>query len=349
MRPFEPDYRNLVMAARNLAVPRIPLYEHLIGNGVMERITGRSFAALANGGDTDKREYMRHTCTFYKDMGYDTVTFELCIGPVMPGSGALGGHKPGVIRDRDDFVRYPWQEIPDLYFQTYGSFFDALHEVMPPGMKAVGGVGNGVFECVQDLVGYTDLCYLAVDDPELYADLFNQMGKTSLQIWERFLERYAEDFCVLRFGDDLGFKSTTLLSAADLRTHVLPQYKRIVERVHAYGRPFLLHSCGAIFDVMEDLIGDVGIDAKHSNEDQIAPFTTWFERYGSRIGNFGGIDTDHLCQKSEAEIGRLVRAVMDASVGHGGFALGSGNSIPDYVPLSGYLAMVEACRAHRGE
>lgn len=349
MRTFTPDYRNIEQVARNIAVQRIPLYEHLISFGTMERVTGSPFGHLANGDAAEKRECMRRYCAFYRDMGYDTVTFELCIGPAMPGSGALGGHKPGVIRDRADYERYPWDEIPDIYFQTNEGLFDALHETLPPGMKAIGGVGNGVFECAQDLVGYQDLCYMAADDPDLYAELFARLGTVSLAIWSRFLKRYGEDFCVLRFGDDLGFKSTTLISATDIRTHILPQYKRIVDAVHAHGKPFLLHSCGAIFDVMEDLIENVGIDAKHSNEDQIAPFTTWFARYGSRIGNFGGIDTDHLCRKSEAEIGQMVRDVMDASIGHGGFALGSGNSIPDYVPLEGYLAMVEACRAHRGE
>ncbi len=349
MRSFTPDYRNIEKAARNQAVSRLPLYEHIISVGTMERISGNAFAGLANGDDADRHEFMRNYAGFFRDMGYDTVSFEQCIGPAMPGSGALGGHKQGIIRDRADFERYPWAELPDLYFKAHAGLLDALHDELPSGMKAIGGVGNGVFECVQDLVGFTDLCYLAVDDPDLYAELFIRMGDTSLTIWDRFLKRYSDAFCVLRFGDDLGFKSTTLLSATDVRTHILPQYKRIVSLVHSYGKPFLLHSCGAIFDVMEDLIETVGIDAKHSNEDQIAPFTTWFERYGSRIGNFGGIDTDHLCRKSEAEIGLLVRDVMDASVGHGGFALGSGNSIPDYVPVSGYLAMVEACRAYRGE
>ncbi|MDR1030283.1 MAG: hypothetical protein LBL76_05370 [Treponema sp.] len=47
------------------------------------------------------------------------------------------------------------------------------------------------------------------------------------------------------------------------------------------GKPFLLHSCGCIFKVMDDLIA-ARIDAKHSNEDAIAP-------YGRRIGNFGGL------------------------------------------------------------
>ncbi len=349
MKPFSPDYRNIETAARNQVAPRLPLYEHSISVGIMERITGKTFAALFSGDFADKREFMRHYAAFYRDMGYDTVTFEQCIGPAMPGSGALGGHKPGVIRNRTDFERYPWTEVPQLYFKAYGENFDALHAEMPKGMKAIGGVGNGIFECVQDLVGYTDLCYISVDDPDLYADLFARVGEVSLAIWNRFMDLYADDFCVLRFGDDLGFKSTTLLSSNDIKRHILQPYKKIVDLIHSYDKPFLLHSCGAIFDVMEDMIGYVGIDAKHSNEDQIAPFKTWFDLYGSRIGNFGGIDMDHLCQKTESEIRAMVREVMDESKGHGGFALGSGNSIPDYVPVSGYLAMVEACREYRGD
>jgi len=32
-----------------------------------------------------------------------------------------------------------------------------------------------------------------------------------------------------------------------------------------------------------------------------------------------------------------------------GYALGSGNSIPEYVPVDGYLAMIEAARRIRAE
>ena len=33
-------------------------------------------------------------------------------------------------------------------------------EAEEAGCKAIGGVGYGIFECVQDLVGYEDLCYM---------------------------------------------------------------------------------------------------------------------------------------------------------------------------------------------
>lgn len=349
MGEFQPDYTNIVKSARNIYVERTPLYEHIISPRVMEKIMNKSFTELIEGDRRDKKEFFKNYCDFFKSMGYDTVSFECCIGAVMPGSGALGEHKPGVIKNRKDFSKYPWNEVKDLYFKAYSLDFELLREAMPQGMKAIGGPGNGVFECVQDVVGYTSLCYISIDDPNLYADLFNAVGNMMAGIWEEFIKRFGDIYGVFRFGDDLGFKSNTLISAKDIRKHIIPQYKKIVSLAHSNGKPFLLHSCGKIFNVMDDLIEEVGIDAKHSNEDQIAPFTYWVDKYGDKIGNFGGVDMDILCTKSEDEIEEYVTQVMGYCKDKGGFALGSGNSIPDYVPPEGYLAMVETARRIRSE
>jgi uroporphyrinogen decarboxylase len=349
MREFVPDYKNVINAARNVKPVRLPLYEHIISDRIMEKILNRKFAELINGDLSEKREYFSNYISFFKEMGYDTVSFECCIGGAMPGSGALGGHKPGVIKTREDFEKYPWNEIHDRYFKYYSEYFTLLGEEMPAGMKAIGGVGNGVFECVQDVVGYMDLCYMSYDDPELYKDMFRAVGKVMHEIWSTFLKRYGDIYAVCRFGDDLGYKSQTLIPEEDIKNNIIPEYKKVVQLIHSHNKPFLLHSCGNIFGIMEDLVEVAGIDAKHSNEDVIAPFSTWVERYGDRIGNFGGVDTDVLCQRSEKEIKEYVKDVIAYSREHGGIAIGSGNSIPDYVPVNGYLAMIETVREYRGE
>ena len=346
---FTPNYQNIVDAARNIQPKRLPLYDHTVSDKKMEEILNCKFVQYLEGPEKNLDLYFQNYCRFFREMGYDTVSYEVCVGDAMPGSGALGKHADPIIKCREDFDKYPWDVVEDNYFNWFGERFESLRRCMPEGMKAIGGVGNGVFECVQELVGYMDLCYIRYDDEELYADLFQKIGDILVAIWTRFLKEYGDIFCVCRFGDDLGFKSATLLPPEDIETFVIPQYQRIVEVVHQHEKPFLLHSCGCIFDVMESLIEKVKIDAKHSNEDQIAPFSVWFERYGSRIGNFGGIDTDVLCQNPPEEIKKRVLEVIEQSKPYGGFALGSGNSIPDYVPAEGYLAMVNTVREYRGD
>ena len=345
---FTPDYRNLQRAARNIECERFPLYEHIITPSMAEAVLGRRFADLLYGDFADKKEYFRLFCEFFQKMGYDTISFEASSRGALIDGGALDRHKKGVIQTWADFERYPFDEIPEIYRRRHDESFRALAEALPPGMKAVGGVGNGVFELIQDLVGYEDLCYMSADDPALYAALFDRIGQMSLNIWKDFMLKHSDSFCVLRFGDDLGFKSNTLISAEDIRARVIPQYKPIIDLIHSYQKPFLLHSCGNIFNVMDDLIA-AGIDAKHSNEDQIAPFPVWVERYGDRIGNFGGIDTDAVCRLSKPDMKEYVSEVVAKSKGHGGFAFGSGNSIPHYVPVEQFLTMNEIVRGLRDE
>ena len=161
------------------------------------------------------------------------------------------------------------------------------------------------------------------------------------------VRRYSDLFVFFRMGDDLGFKNSTLLPPETIIEHILPQYRRVIDIVHRGGRKFLLHSCGNIFSIMEEILA-CGIDAKHSNEDQIAPFEEWIERYNDRIGLFGGIDVDVLCQHSYDEV---FRRVLEAGTRYRsmtrGWGLGTGNSIPEYVPVDGFMGMIDAAREIR--
>lgn len=347
---FVPDYKNIESAARNLPMARIPLYEHLFSIQFIERLTGEKFGHLLTGDYDDKVAFFKHLCGFQRDMGYDAVSFECCIGEVMPGAGALGGHIKGVLQTREDFEKYPWDTLCDRYFTRNRERFKALRAAMPEGMRAIGGVGNGIFECVQELVGFMDLCYIREDDEDLYRDLFTKLGDVVVEIWTQFLKEFGDIYCVCRFGDDLGFLSATLLHADDVRELIIPQYKRVVELVHQAGKPFLLHSCGNLFRVMDDIISVAGIDAKHSNEDVIAPFDRWIDDYGDRIGNFGGLDTDALCDVTQCDLVPYTTRIYRICEAKGrGTAVGSGNSIPDYVDAERFLEANRTLRSLRGE
>ena len=186
---FEPDYNNLVLAARNIWPPRLPLYEHIVGPKVMYETTGlKPMDGLYSKDMAESRLAFSQYWDFWRQMGYDTASVEFLVTDILPGGGALGRHQPGAIKTRSDFDRYPWDKLEDLYFERYAPYIKNLTDTCPPGMKAVGGVGNGLFECVQD----HGWLYRAVLHPrartrELYRDLFRAMGDAALAaIWTRF-------------------------------------------------------------------------------------------------------------------------------------------------------------------
>lgn len=344
---FEPDYRHIQDAAWNRRPARLPLYEHLVNDESIEQLTGQTVCGMLGGDRSDQGEYFRRICRFWKTMTYDTVSFEVCVSEILPGSGALLGERPGPIQTREDFDQYPWAELPERYWRVAKPRFDALREALPPGMKAIGGVGNGPFEISEELVGYQQLCYMQADDPELFGRIYRMIGDMLVNIWTRCAAEYGDVFAVFRMGDDMGFKTSTLLSPQTLIDHVVPQYRRIIAIIRAAGKPYLQHSCGNIFAIMEPMIA-AGMNAKHSNEDVIAPFDEWINRYGDRIGFFGGIDTDRLCRLSPEDVYRttLEDATRFRKMARG-YALGSGNSIPPYVPAEGYRAMIRAAQEIR--
>lgn len=345
---FTPDSRHFEDVMHNRRPHRLPLYEHIISPRVMETILGVRFAEALNGGPTDIAEFFRQYCRFFRAMTYDVVSYEVCIGGFLPGKTALCGGR-GPIQTRADFEAYPWQEVPARYWAYATPRFDALAAALPPGMKAVGGVGNGLFELAESVVGLESLPLMQVDDPGLYAALYQRLGDLMVAIWSEFLPRYGRCFAACRMGDDLGFKSSLLTNPVTVRKHIMPQYRRLIAAAHGAGRPFLWHSCGCVFEVMEDAIA-AGIDAKHSNEDAIAPFDRWIELYGNRIGLLGGFDMDFLCQRSPDDI-RSAAHEQGRRFRHNarGYALGSGNSITDYMPVANYLAMIESARRIREE
>ncbi len=346
---FEPDYTFIAQVMANKKPARLPIYEHIISDRIMERILDVKFAGLYDGSVSDLEEYFEHYCEFFRRMTYDTVSFEAGIAEILPGHGAIYGGKAGPIQNRDDFEKYPWDELPQLFWSKYERDFVALAHSLPPGMKAVGGIGYGVFEVSEDLVGYERLSYMQVDDPELFARLYRKIGDLMSCLWAEFIRRHADSFVVCRMGDDLGYKTGLLVAPETIREHIIPQYHRIIKIVHDAGKPFLWHSCGKIFEVMDDFIA-AGINAKHSNEDVIAPFGQWIESYSGRIALLGGIDMDLLCQSAPDDVRRIVVERGRRFRGQAnGYALGSGNSIPDYVPLEGYLALIDGARELREE
>lgn len=339
--PYQPDHSRISAACRNAGGPPFPLYEHNVSIEVVEALLDRPLAALAAGDEADRIEFFRAYAGCLASLGYDTVPFEGCVTELVQGGEALCGRADALVKNIADIRAFDWDGTVKLYMERFAPSFRALSKALPPGMKAHGGVGNGVFETVQDFVPLTDIAYMQIDDPDAWALLVKKVGDLMDAIWERFLAEFGDAFAFFRFGDDLGFQSSVLIQPSEITGKIIPQYQRVISRAKSTGKPFLLHSCGAIDRVMDELIA-AGIDAKHSNEDNISPFEYWTDEYGERIGNFGGVDMNVLCTFDEKGITEYVSDLKRRVGKTHGVAWGSGNQITDYTPPENFLAMVRA-------
>jgi uroporphyrinogen decarboxylase len=243
----------------------------------------------------------------------------------------------GPIQNWADFEAWNWPEVKDASFAE----FEELPALLPDGMLVVPTLPGGVLENLTDFFGYEQLCFALIEQPDLVQAVVDAIGSRELQLFEVL----ADFDCVgaLLLNDDLGFKTQTMISPADLRKYVFPWHAKLVDCAHRHGKPCMMHACGNLREVMDDIIG-YGMDAKHSYEDVIQPVAEFKAQYGSRIAVLGGIDVDMLAAGTEAEVRAYTRRVIEATAPGGGWALGSGNSLTNYIPARNYLAMLDEGR-----
>ena len=96
------------------------------------------------------------------------------------------------------------------------------------------------------------------------------------------------------------------------------------------------------------LAQEASVFRKLSVEDNILSVEQAYDKWGSQIAIVGGIDMDFLCRSTPHEIYKRAEKMLDKTTESGGYALGSGNSIPEYVPFENYKAVVilDAIIAH---
>lgn len=248
----------------------------------------------------------------------------------------------GPITNWEEFERYPWPDPASLTTRA----LEWYEQHLPEDMCVIGSGGFGHFaELLTWLMGYETLCYALYDQRDLVQAIADRLMALYTAALAQILE--FDRVKIVWGSDDMGFKTGPMIGPNDLREFVLPGHERMAAMSHAAGRPYLLHSCGNLSTIYEDLIDDVKIDAKHSFEDTIEDVRDLKTTIGTRIALLGGIDVDFLCRADPAAIRQRVRDTLDICMPGGGYCLGTGNSVANYIPLDNYLAMVDEGRKYR--
>jgi uroporphyrinogen decarboxylase len=330
----KPDFTNIGKVLRREIPDRPTLFEFFLNERLYKRLAGERWTAAACLADEFRR--LAHA---FAAAGYDYATvrgsnFHFPRGE-QHRAQTISLNEGARITDRASFDAYPW---PDVASCDY----DGLSQIagdLPSGFKLMVNGPGGVLENVISLAGYDNLCLLLADDPLLVTDLFDAVGSRLVRHYQRAVEHRTVG--IVMCNDDWGFKTQPMLAPADMRKYVFPWHKRMVEVAHRAGLPAVLHSCGNQASLMEDIIGDMKYDGKHSFEDTIQPIEEAYAMYGGRIALLGGMDLDFIL-RSTCDAVRARSQRMLALASRGGYALGTGNSVPEYVPDEKYFAMTSA-------
>jgi uroporphyrinogen decarboxylase len=340
MKHPDPKWERFEAAITRDRLPdRLPVAEIEVDFSIMAAFLGRPISDMAT--------YV----SFWKEAGYDYAPLQVRGQPLadsfqikiaegileQPGPQSASTFASAISDDRG-FDSYPWIGPADVYYKD----LDLIETVLPDEMKVIVNVGpifSGAWRCM----GLESFSIACTENPPLVEAVVDKTGSLLLAIAQNALERpYVGGIWL---GDDFAYTTGLMVSPAFLRQHIFPFYARVGDLCRRQGKLFIFHSDGKLTDVFDDLLA-CGIQAVHPNEPTSVDIVQLKQRWGDRVSFIGNVDVDLLARGSLQDVAEAVMFLIENVAPGGGFALGSGNSVADYVPLPNFRMLLDTVRRH---
>ena len=335
---------------------RVPLWELTVNEPTLSAVGAKSLEDLAEMGHLDG-------ITIFEDMQMQLLGAVQPSEVVWRGQSIVEGTR-GVVRDEwgiiwgitDLGIPYPMEgpirSRQDLKHYTPPDP-DAPHRLRSlreavqrfKGRKAIVFLTHDGFEFPHYLRGgMENLLVDYIDDPDLAHTLAELVNDYKIRLMRRAIREGAD---AIVSGDDYATAHGLMMSPAHFRQFILPYLKRSIDAAHEMGVPFIKHTDGNIWSIL-DMMVEAGIDGI----DPIEPLAGMDigevkARYGDRIAVIGNVDCSIvLTQGTREEVEEAVKETIAKASPGGGHILASSNSIHPAVKPENYVAMVEAARKY---
>lgn len=143
-------------------------------------------------------------------------------------------------------------------------------------------------------------------------------------------------------SDDIGTQTGPFFSLDIFETFFKPYYKELIDKAHACGMHFWLHSCGNIEAFIPHLI-EIGLDVLHPIQKYTMDEKRIADQFGNDICIWAGFDVQQIIPYGTPEdVRKEVRFMIDTYYRpEGRLILTAGNGITKDTPIESYEALLD--------
>jgi len=234
-----------------------------------------------------------------------------------------------------DSFRFPNPNDPSRY-----SSFDKV--VKPNGDTAVlVSLGFSLFEWAWTLAGMETVLMAMLSDKRFANVLLDRILEFNLAIIENACTQVVDIF---RFGDDWGHQRGVLMGPDLWREFIKPRFRRMCELVKSKGKLVMLHCCGKVDELFDDLI-ECGLDIFNPFQPEVMDVFEIKKRYGDRLTFYGGISIQRtLPFGTVQQVRDEVRRLIDVVGAGGGYIASPSHDIPGDAKPENIAAMIEVLK-----
>ncbi|MDR0475981.1 MAG: hypothetical protein LBH43_20240 [Treponema sp.] len=205
----------------------------------------------------------------------------------------------------------------------------------------IGKIGMVLFERAWSLRSMEELLVDFYDEEDFVHELFSRITDYNVAIINEALQYSLDGFY---FGDDYGQQTGMIMGPALWRKFIKPCLARTFAPIKAKGLPVILHSCGNILDILDDLV-DIGLDCYQTVQPEIYDLRELKKRFGGRLAFFGAISTQQFLPFAQpAEVKAKIKETISILGTNGGYICAPTHQVPEDVPAENIMAMIEALK-----
>ena len=219
------------------------------------------------------------------------------------------------------------QFIPDIpeKIERYGDRFRVFN------------IGLSLFERAWSLRGMENLLMDFHDNTNFIRALFNELADYTIALISEALEY---DIDAVYFLDDWGQQHGLLMGPSLWYEFIYPVLKRLYGFVRDAGKYVMIHSCGDVDELFDDLI-DIGLDCFNPLQPEVMNAIELMKVYHGRLSFYGGLSTQRTLPFGSADEVRCETARLLDIGRHGGYICAPAQSVEGDVPLKNMLALID--------
>lgn len=246
------------------------------------------------------------------------------------------------IEDPQQLHDYPW---PDPANYDYENMRRKFLEINPGNLRAVQYGGGNPFEIYCWMTGLEEALINLLVNPEVVRTALTYITDFYRIKLEKSLEQVGDLIDMAFFADDLGTQNGLLISRENYVELLQPFHRQLTETVKAKAPHIftMLHSDGAVFDLLPDII-DAGVqvhEAVQTDAQGMQP-ERLKSTYGDRLCFHGGISVQQLLPNHDYETVKEECKRLVAILGeHGGYIAAPTHAIQVGTPPENIKAMLE--------
>ena len=205
-------------------------------------------------------------------------------------------------------------------------------------------IGFSLYERAWALRGMGQLLIDFHDHPRFVHELLARIADYNIAQARHALRH---DIDAVYFGDDWGQQRGLQMGPRLWRECILPQLRRMYGAVREAGKFVMIHSCGDVDELFDDLIA-AGVNCFNPFQPEVMDVDAPLPRYRVRLAFHGGVSTQRtLPFGSPDEVREETRRLL-ALGRDGGYILATAHDVEGDVPVENMLAMIDTVQRQPG-